>query len=69
MVLNIDDHAQQIDLLKPCFVYGDLILSGHHAGKHIDSCVIRGSCGDGSTFHTLELDLCPRHNGTRFVRD
>ncbi len=67
MVLDVHNHAKQINLLESWFVDRDLILAGMNAGEDIDSCIIRCCGRDRSAVHTLKLDLRPRHDATRFV--
>src|SRR5216683_7813524 len=67
MILDVDDHAEQIDLLKSWFVDRHLILARVDAREYVDPCIVRGCCRDRSAVHTLELHFGSRHKGTCFV--
>src|SRR5260370_42407564 len=69
MILNVDNQAKQIDLLKSLLLDTNLILPRLNAWKNIDTGIVR-SCGcDRPTLHTLKPHFRSRHGGSRPISD
>jgi len=63
VILNIDNQAKQIDLLKSLLLDADLVLPRMNAWKNIDTSIVRRRGCDRTTLHTEEPHFCPWHGG------
>src|SRR5439155_27345239 len=69
VILNVDNQAKQIDLLKPLLLDTDLVLPRLNACKNIDSGIVRSRGCDRPTLHTLKSHFRSRHGGSRTICD